>query len=272
MLLAARSALAQQACPDLPSYRSALSLHHYWATSACMDDGSADCVRERASIAKLEELGHRCEAGENVGPAPGAAQLAAMLPPPPPSGPRIVGVVWLLVGGQLAVADHDWKSAIEASPTLAAAAGGQRGDLGGVVAFAWTPERLTSQNSIIPGTTIERSLQRFRVLAEGFYDIRPVPELAITPLAGVGVDVVDASYRKSILGQPMNLDRSDVGLALEVGVAAWWHVSDGFELGGTLAFPIALHSSAASDPSQASFSYTGGDLQLLLGMRAYSGH
>jgi hypothetical protein len=271
VLLLARSALAQQACPDLPSYRSALSLHHYWMTSACMDEGSADCQRERAAIAKLEDLGHRCEAGQDVGPAPNAQQLASMLPPPD-TGPRIIGLVQLAGGGHLALADHDWRGAINASPTLALAAGGVRDSLGGQLAVTWAPERLTSQNAIIPGTTIDRSMQHFRILAEGFYELRPVPQLAIDPLAGIGADVVDVSFRKVIVGQPMNASQTDVGLALEIGVAAWWSVGDGFEVGGALAFPIGLHSSSASDPSTANLSYTGGDLQLLLGLRAQSGH
>jgi hypothetical protein len=261
-------------CPDYASYKSAMSLHQYWAASACRDEGSDDCIAERASIAKLEDMMHQCEAGMNVGPPPSQAELQRMTAAASPAagGPRVRtrGVFEAMGGGAVAAANSDWRHAVELSPTFTLGIGGMHDTIGGVVSGSWTPERLTSLNAIIPGTTIERSLHRFRVIASFVIEQHVLPELAVGARFGAGVDVDDVDFRKVVGGSALNQSATDIGFAAEVAGTAWWRIDPNVELGGALVVPISHHSTTGA-MDQASFSFTSTDLELMVGVRVRTG-
>ena len=258
----ARADSAAPACPDLPAYRNAVFLHHRWQKTACLDDGSADCAQENAALAQLSDLMAACESGRNVGPPPTHFDVPAAAA----HQRRITGVVEALGGGGLALASSDWSKSVKASPSLAARIGGVRGWAGAMLSTSWTRERLADPSVVLPFGTTERTFNRFRVLADALVERHPLPGLSIDGFAGVGIDVAVVSYQHYVAGQPANDDANDLGLALEIGGSGWWRVSEDVELGGSVVVPYAHHSSTGP-MGAASFSYSGADLDLLLGVR-----
>lgn len=249
-------------CPDLPAYRNAVFLHQRWQKTACLDDGSADCAQENAAIAQLSQLMAACEAGRMVGPPPTHFDVpAAVL-----HRRRTTGLLEGLAGGGLALASSDWSKSVKASPSLAARVGGMRGWVGAMLSTSFTRERLADPSVVLPFGTTERTFNRFRVLVDGVVERHPIPGLAIDGFVGIGVDVALVSFQHYVAGQPANDDASDTGLALELGASGWWRVGEDVEVGGSLVVPYAHHSSAGQT-GMASFSYSGADLDLLLGVR-----
>ncbi len=258
----------QGPCRDADAYQKSLALHRSWQTKACVDEGSDDCADQRAAVTQLTELAQRCQAGENVGPPP--TTFAPAKPAGTPTGQRIYATFEGLVGGSQPLSDPSWTGSVRTSPAVGARFGARRGALGALVSADLGFEQLKTPSQILPFSTNEQTLRRWRFLAQFAYEHRPIPDLALEGRVGIGIDYVDASYNTSQGGAvPASFDESDIGLALEVAGAAWWRVGDSVDLGGTLALPIAHH---AATSGSASFQYTSYDLQLLLGVRFSSSH
>jgi hypothetical protein len=183
---------------------------------------------------------------------------------------RADNFVQALAGVQLPAGDSDWTDTADVSPKLQVRAGTLQHGLGGMIAFDWTPEQLTSRLTMPAGFNTGASAHRFRILVQGLVRQPVGPKLALEARGGVGLDLAHASYDYTLLGVHQQDARTDVGYALEVGGGAWWHLGSGsLEVGAELAVPIGHHDSPSQNGS-VGFVYTSYDIDLLFGIRAFS--
>lgn len=252
-------------CPDYDAYKNSLFVHRRWETTACYDDGSIDCERERTAVSQLEQGLAACQAGHNIGPPPTHFDVPAR----ELHRVRTIGLVEGIAGGSVALAGSDWRSSAELSPAVTGRFGAMHGGFGGLLAITWTPQRLTSPSAVLPFGTSEHSLHLFRFVAEAVAEHRVTPQLALDARAGAGIDVGYVSFQHLVSGTASNEQATDIGLAAEAGGDAWWTVGEGVDLGASLTLPYTHHGGTTT-ASESVLSYSSLDVELLLGVRIRS--
>src|SRR5262249_51793714 len=154
---------------------------------------------------------------------------------------------------------------ISSSPKLIVRGGWMNGDLGGALSVDWTSGNLNSKGGSFPGGSADLSGNRFRILANLVFHHALAPKVELSARLGAGIDIAHYGYDVMILGSTTSGSDTDVGVAGEAAMGAWFRVGRSTDLGVELGLPIGYHS--AKKPDNVMFDYTSYDIDLLFGVR-----
>lgn len=177
------------------------------------------------------------------------------------------GFLRFVTGGSVPVADGTWRESVALSPKLAAAVGGFVESNGGMLSVDWAYQRFMDEQVIVSSFAQDARGQRIRIVGHALHEWLLDERLVAVARAGIGWELLPVRYETRLGTITSTQSTMDGGVALEIGAAAWFSIGPGFQVGGELAVPLAIHSRENSGADTVGFNYTSADFDLLVGVR-----
>lgn len=173
------------------------------------------------------------------------------------------------LGVGVPASDDDWTDTIDPSFKIGAGFGVlNHSGLGAMLRADWTRATFDDEGGSFGFGSADVDGQRFRIIASAIFRQRVSSLVDLSARLGGGLDIANASAQVTVLGTRRESSDTDVGPAIELGVGAWFHVTDAVRVGGEFAVPIGFHDKQGDgSDGNYTFDYTSIDLDFLFGVR-----
>jgi hypothetical protein len=189
-----------------------------------------------------------------------------------PASAERFGFLRFAGGGNVPIADGTWNQSTVVGAKIAGGIGAMFGPIGVAITGDAGQILVADDEDLFAMDASNRMLREVRLLGHAVYDLPGVirPNVTLGFRAGAGADIMFVSYDRIVFGNNAGKSFTKVGLAIELGAAAWFHVGTSLEIGPELALPIAVQSSDTAPGGATGFNYTAVGLDLLFALRVSS--